>query len=213
MPKVKNKKLKESSKRWVERQINDQYVLKAKKLGYRSRAAFKIIEINKKFKVIRKDDVVIDLGAAPGGWSQVASKICKKVIAIDLLAMSTIPRVNFFLGNFSDQGSIESVQGLLGSTKANVIMSDMSPNVCGIQKVDHIRIMNLAEAVFDFAEMFLANDGVMIIKMFQGGSEGSFLAKVKRKFCKVQHFKPKSSRKESTELYLIAMNYLQTNQE
>ena len=206
--KIKNKKLKKSSRDWLARQINDPFVVLAKKEGYRSRASFKILEIQEKFKIFKKNSTVIDLGAAPGGWSQVISKVCtNKIIAIDLLEMDPLPNVEFIKGDFLDQENISKINTLLNGKKADIIMSDMAPSTCGIQKVDHIRIMNLIEEVFEFCKESLEIGGTMVVKVFQGGAEQNFLKELKTYFQKIQHFKPKSSRKESPETYLIALGF------
>ncbi len=206
---VKNKRLKESSRVWMQRHLNDPFVAKAQKEGYRSRAAFKILEIQDKFKVFNKESIVVDLGAAPGGWSQVISKKCKQVIAIDLLDMDPLPNVDFIIGDFLKEESLKMLDTIINSAKVDVVMSDMAPSTCGIRKIDHLRIMALAEAVFEFAEKNLKQGGSMIIKVFQGGAEQQLLNKIKHSFQKVQHFKPKSSRKESPETYLIAMDFIE----
>jgi 23S rRNA (uridine2552-2'-O)-methyltransferase len=205
---IKNKKLKEFSRKWVARQLRDPYVALAKKHGYRSRAAFKLLEINEKFKVFKMGDVVIDLGAAPGGWSQILSKFCGRVIAVDLLDMDPLPNVEFLSGDFSDENTIQKIKSLLGREKTNAILSDMAPKTCGIKKVDHIRIMSLAEEVFEFSKMFLEKGGALVIKMFHGGTEKNLLNDLKTCFKNVYHFKPNSSRKESVEVYIVASNFL-----
>ncbi|MDR1391450.1 MAG: RlmE family RNA methyltransferase [Holosporales bacterium] len=208
---VKNKRLKKSSRSWIERQLNDQFVLKAKKEGYRSRAAFKILEIQNKFNIMNNKSIVIDLGAAPGGWSQVVSQISKKVIAIDLLDMEPIPNVDFIKSDFLDESSIDLLKKMLPGRKADVVMSDMSPSTCGIKKVDHLRIINLVEAVYEFCQTSLNQGGMMIAKLFQGGADIELLSDLKKNFNKVIHFKPNSSRKESSEIYLIAVGYKGTS--
>lgn len=207
---IKNKKLTKSSKNWLQRQMNDQYVSKAKALGYRSRAAFKIIEINNKYKIFNRDSIVIDLGAAPGGWSQIAAQQVKKVIAIDLLEMESITNVNFITGDFLN--CYDVLCDMLHGLKANVVMSDMAPNTCGIKKVDHIRIMNLVESVYDFCTTNLAPNGCMIAKVFQGGADSNFLKIIKNSFKKISHFKPQSSRKESAEMYIVCLGYKDKHQ-
>lgn len=204
---IKNKKMKESSRKWLIRQIKDPYVALAKKQGYRARSSFKLIEINKKFKILRENDIVVDLGAAPGGWSQVASKICKRVISVDLLEMDPLPKVDFFVGDFLEESTVKTLEQHLEGQKADVILSDMAPKTCGIKKIDHIRIMNLIEEVFEFSKMFLKYGGVMVVKVFQGGTENSLLTELKKHFVKIAHFKPESSRKESVEMYLVAMGF------
>lgn len=205
--KVHNKKLKESSRKWLQRQFSDPFVAKARAVGYRSRAAFKILEIQEKFKLVDRNSIVIDLGAAPGGWSQVISKICKKVIAMDLLDMDPIPGVDFIKGDFLDEKNISKIKEMLSDNKADIIISDMAPNTCGIKKVDHLRIMGLLEAIFEFCQSSLKEGGSMIAKVFQGGAEQDFLKAINQRFKKVIHFKPNSSRKESPEIYLIATGF------
>lgn len=201
------KKLKPSSKNWLLRHINDPYVAMAKKQGYRSRSSFKILEIEEKYKIFNKTSLVIDLGSAPGGWSQIVSEIVEQVIAIDLLEMPSLPNVNFVCGDFLEQQSLDKITFLMDGKLANVVMSDMAPNTCGIQKIDHIRIMVLLEEVFLFCKLALNESGVMIAKVFQGGATAEFLNEVKKLFQRVYHFKPKSSRKKSTELYLVCIGF------
>jgi 23S rRNA (uridine2552-2'-O)-methyltransferase len=200
--KVEHKGLKRSSADWIRRQINDPYVELAKREGYRSRSAYKLIEIQKRFGIIRKSSAVIDLGSSPGGWSQVASQISSDVSAIDILDMQPIAGVNFVKGDFLDP----AIQQMF-TKKFDVIMSDMSPNTCGIKKVDHIRIMNLVENVFDFARSRLEVGGSVIAKVFQGGAESDLLKVLKKEFSKVSHMKPKASRKESSETYIISIGF------
>lgn len=204
---IKNKKLKKSSRDWLQRQFNDPFVTLARKEGYRSRAAFKILEIQKKFKIANKDSIVVDLGAAPGGWSQVIAKICKQIIAIDLLDFEPIPNVDFIKGNFLENSTIEKIKSLLGGQKVDLIMSDMAPNTCGIKKVDHLRIINLIEEVFDLSKVILKPQGSLVLKTFQGGASEPLFSEVNRAFKKVTYFKPNSSRKESSEMYLIALGF------
>ena len=207
MIKIRNKKLTESSKKWLIRQINDPYVEKAKAEGYRSRAAYKIIEIQRKFNLIDKNSIVLDLGAAPGGWSQVVSKIAKKVVAIDLLDMLPIQNVEFVKGDFTDEDNMKHLENLLQGEKADIVLSDMAPNTCGIQKVDHLRIVGLLETVFDFSKNVLNKNGSFVAKVFQGGTENELLSQMKQYFKNIKHFKPMSSRKESPEIYLVAMGF------
>lgn len=209
---ILKKKLKKSSRSWLMRQMNDPFVARAKKEGYRSRASYKLIEIQKKYNIIHKNDIVIDLGSAPGGWSQVASKICSKIIALDLLEMEPIPNVEFIQGNFLENKTIDKLSQIIGNNKSNVILSDMAPSTCGIKKIDHLRIMNLIEEVFEFAKKFLGSNGSMVVKVFQGGTENYLLAELKKYFKKISHFKPDSSRKESSEMYLVAIGFLGKNE-
>lgn len=180
---------------------------KAKELGYRSRAAFKFLEIQEKFKIIKKDNVVVDLGAAPGGWSQIASRFAKKVVAIDLLQMEALPNVEFIQGDFLEEEGLAQIKEKLNFEFADAIISDMAPSTCGIPKIDHIRIMNLVEEVFEFCKSNLKPGGNMVAKVFQGGAEQSLLTELKKSFSKIAHFKPNSSRKESPEMYLIALGF------
>ena len=206
---VKNKSLKLSSRNWINRQINDEYVIKAKQMGYRSRAAFKILEIQEKYKILNNTSVVVDLGAAPGGWSQVISPLCKKIIAVDLLQMNPLPNVEFIQGDFLDENCINIINEKLNNSKIDVILSDMAPNTCGIQKVDHLRIMNILEHVYEFAKITLNNGGTLVAKVFQGGAFNEINNKIKKDFKQVFNFKPKSSRKKSTELYIICKGFRQ----
>ena len=204
---IKNKNLKESSKKWLQRQMSDQYVEKAKKAGYRSRAAYKILEIQRKFKILDTRSIVLDLGAAPGGWSQVVANIAKKVIAIDLLDMAPIPNVHFIQGDFTEERNMQTLIQLLEKEKADAVLSDMAPNTCRIKKIDHMRIINLLEDVYDFSTKILKPGGSLVAKVFQGGATNNLLHNLKQSFTKVRHFKPLSSRKESLEIYLIAQGY------
>jgi 23S rRNA (uridine2552-2'-O)-methyltransferase len=201
------KNFKESSKRWIKRQLNDPFVFSAKQKGYRSRASFKIIEIQKKFETFQKNQLVIDLGAAPGGWSQIVSRYGCNIIAVDLLKMDDLPNVSFIQGDFLSEEVLTKIDNLAASTGADVIMSDMAPPVCGIKKIDYLRISLLAESVFEFTKTNLKENGTMIIKVFQGGTKTQLLAEIKQRFRKIVHFKPKASRKESSEIYLVATGF------
>ena len=204
---IKNKKLTESSKKWLQRQMNDPYVEKAQKAGYRSRASYKILEIQRRFKIFDKHSIVLDLGAAPGGWSQVVANIAKKVIAIDLLDMEPIQNVQFIKGDFTEEKNMQILIGLLENEKADTVLSDMAPNTCGIKKIDHLRIINLLEDVYAFSTSILKPGGSLVAKVFQGGATNELLRKFKQSFTRVRHFKPIASRKESSEMYLIAQGY------
>ncbi|MDR2008844.1 MAG: RlmE family RNA methyltransferase [Alphaproteobacteria bacterium] len=203
-----NKKRSLSSQTWLKRQLNDIYVKSAKAEGYASRAAYKLIEINDKYKILKPNSRVIDLGAAPGGWSQVAAK-CRpsKLIAVDLLDITPIAGVNAIKGDFTEPQIIQEIRNLLGEEAADVVMSDMAPNTTGSKSLDHLRIMNLVELTFNFATEVLAEGGVMVAKVFQGGTEAKLLAEIKQRFKQVEHFKPPASRKESAEIYLIAKGF------
>lgn len=211
-----NKKRTLSSQTWLRRQINDIYVKAAKQDGYASRAAYKIIEINNKYKVLKSNSKVVDLGAAPGGWTQVASQILfknkknnldAKLIAVDLLDITPIENVDIVKGDFTDTEVINQIKTLLGGEKANLVMSDMAPNTTGSRSLDHLRIMNLVELTFLFSIEVLEDGGSMVAKVFQGGTENKLLAEIKQSFKTVSHFKPPASRKESSEMYLIATGF------
>lgn len=202
-----------SSTRWLERQLNDPYVAAAKHEGLRSRAAFKIQEMDDKYKFLKRGAVVVDLGAAPGGWSQVAAERCKaisgtgQVAAIDYLDVEALPGVDFIKMDFMDDGAEEALLALLKDGRADVVMSDMAAPTVGHQRTDHLRIMALAEAAADFACRILRPGGVFVCKVFQGGTEQTLLDILKRNFKTVRHVKPPASRKDSAELYVLATDY------
>jgi 23S rRNA (uridine2552-2'-O)-methyltransferase len=197
-----------SSRLWLERQLNDPYVGRAKREGYRSRAAYKLIEIDDKHRLIKPGGRVVDLGAAPGGWSQVAAKRVGegRVVAIDLLPMDAIAGVEFLQLDFLDPSAPEKLKALLGG-KADVVLSDMAANATGHRQTDHLRIMALAEAAADFAREVLAPGGAFLCKVLQGGTEATLLAQLKRDFSIVKHVKPAASRADSAELYLLATGF------
>jgi 23S rRNA (uridine2552-2'-O)-methyltransferase len=209
MKKIKTAKgRKISSIKWIERQLNDPYVAKAKAEGYRSRAAYKIKEIDAKTKILKKGQVVVDLGAAPGGWSQVAmEKGCKHVVAIDLLPIDEIPGVTFFQMDFMDDEAPDVLIKALGGEKADVVMSDIAHNTVGHRNTDHTKIMLLVEAAYEFALEVLKPHGAFVAKVFQGGTEGELLVRMKRDFKTVKHLKPPSSRKESPETFVVAQGF------
>ncbi len=209
MKKIKTAKgRKISSIKWIERQLTDPYVARAKKDGYRSRAAYKIKEIDEKAHLLKKGQVVVDLGAAPGGWCQVAvEKGCKHVVAIDLLEMDEIPGVTFFQMDFMDDNAPDVLLNALGGEQADVVMSDIAHNTVGHRNTDHNKIMALVEAGYDFAIEILKPNGAFVAKVFQGGTEGELLARMKKDFKSVKHIKPPSSRKESPETYVVATGF------
>jgi 23S rRNA (uridine2552-2'-O)-methyltransferase len=205
----KSRKL--SSKLWLERQLNDPYVARAQREGYRSRAAYKLAEIDDKARFLKKGARVIDLGAAPGGWSQVAAKRVGsprqgRVVAIDVLVMEPIAGVDFAQLDFLDPSAPETLKAMLGG-RADVVLSDMAANATGHAKTDHLRIMALVEAAGDFAREVLKPGGAFLTKVLQGGTEASLLAVLKRDFANVKHVKPPASRADSAELYLLATGY------
>jgi 23S rRNA (uridine2552-2'-O)-methyltransferase len=196
-----------ASAEWLRRQLNDPYVVAAKQQGWRSRAAFKLLELDDRFHVIRRDAVAVDLGAAPGGWTQVAIRRgAGKVVSVDLLRMDPIPGATLLLGDFNDPDVASQLADVLGC-KADLVLSDMAPNTTGHAATDHLRIMALAEMAAAFAREVLACDGSFVAKVFQGGSERAMLDALKRDFTSVRHAKPPASRKESSELYVVAMGF------
>ena len=200
-----------SSQRWLERQLNDPYVAAAKRDGWRSRAAFKLIEIDDKHHILKPGRVVVDLGAAPGGWSQVASRRVRsaegegQVVAIDYLAFDAIPGVEIVEMDFMDEAAPERLKALLRGGRADVVLSDMAAPTTGHTKTDHLRIMGLAEAALAFALDVVRPGGAFLCKVFQGGSERELLDAMKRGFATVRHVKPPASRADSAELYVLAM--------
>jgi 23S rRNA (uridine2552-2'-O)-methyltransferase len=202
-----------SSQRWLERQLNDPYVAAAQREGYRSRAAYKLIEIDDKQRLLRPGRRVVDLGAAPGGWSQVAAARVRslegrgQVVAIDLLAMAPLPGVVVLEDDFMAPTAPARLQALLREGRADVVLSDMAAQGTGHVRTDHLRIMALAEAAADFALEVLAPGGAFVCKMFQGGSERLLLQRLKQAFASVRHVKPPASRAESAELYLTATQF------
>ena len=200
-----------SSKRWLQRQLNDPYVARARREGYRSRAAFKLIEIDDKANFLRKGARVVDLGAAPGGWSQVAARRVGapeqgRVVAIDILPMDVLPGVEFAQLDFLDASVPARLRAMLGGP-ADVVMTDMAANATGHARTDHLKIMALVEAAADFARDVLAPGGTFVAKVLQGGTEASLLATLKRDYKSVKHVKPPSSRPDSAELYLLASGF------
>ena len=196
-----------ASARWLARQLNDPYVTAAKQQGWRSRAAFKLLELDDKFQLIHKGFRVLDLGAAPGGWTQVAVKRgAASVLALDLLPIDPIHGASIRQGDFIDPDMPEQLLAELGGT-ADLVLSDMAPNTTGHASTDHIRIVALAEMALDFAIRILSPGGAFVAKVFQGGSEKQILDVLKRNFATVRHAKPPSSRKESSELYVVAKGF------
>ena len=196
-----------ASARWLARQLNDPYVTAAQKQGWRSRAAFKLLELDDRFHLIRKGTRVLDLGAAPGGWTQVAVKQgAASVLAIDLLPIDPVHGATILQGDFTDPDMPDRLTTELGGS-VDLVLSDMAPNTTGHASTDHIRIVALAELALHFAIRILAPGGAFVAKVFQGGSEKSILDVLKQNFASVRHAKPPSSRKESSELYVVAMGF------
>jgi 23S rRNA (uridine2552-2'-O)-methyltransferase len=196
-----------ASQQWLKRQLNDPYVAAAQAQGWRSRAAFKLIEMDDRYELIKPGMRVLDLGAAPGGWSQVAKKRgAGPVVALDLLPVDPISGVTMLEGDFNDDDMPARLEAALGG-KADLVLSDMAPNTTGHNATDHLRIIALAELALDFAVKVLAPGGAFVAKVFQGGSEKQMLAPMKLLFANVRHAKPPASRKESSELYVVATGF------
>ena len=196
-----------ASQEWLKRQLNDPYVAAAQAQGWRSRAAFKLIEMDDRYHLIRPGMRVVDLGAAPGGWCQVARKRgAGEVVALDLLPMDPVTGVTMLQGDFNDPDMPARLEAALGG-KADLVLSDMAPNTTGHNATDHLRIIALAELALDFAMKVLAPGGGFVAKVFQGGSEKQMLAPMKLAFATVRHAKPPASRKESSELYVVATGF------
>jgi 23S rRNA (uridine2552-2'-O)-methyltransferase len=210
MARLKDQKRRTSSSRaWLERQLSDPYVARAKREGFRSRAAYKLAEIDDKYKVLKSGARVVDLGAAPGGWSEIAAKRVGakgRVIALDILDMKPLPGVEFLHLDFLDETAPARLKKILGG-KADVVLSDMAANATGHRQTDHLRIMALAEAAVLFAREVLAPGGVFLCKVLQGGTEATLLTELKRDFESVKHVKPPASRSDSAELYLLARGF------
>jgi len=202
-----------SSRAWLERQISDPYVARAKREGFRSRAAYKLAEIDDRYHVLKPGARVIDLGAAPGGWSEIAARRVGangRVIALDILKMKPIPEVESLQLDFLDEAAPQRLKAMLGGKaqgKVDVVLSDMAANATGHRQTDHLRIMALAEAAAHFAREVLADGGSFLCKVLQGGTEAALLAELKRDFASVKHVKPLASRSDSAELYLLARGF------
>ena len=196
-----------SSKQWLRRHVSDPYVQRSKREGYRSRSAYKLTEIDDRDKLIKPAQVVVDLGAAPGGWSQVAAKRVGKggaVIAIDLLEMEPVPGVDFVQGDFTKGSGLKAIAASLAGRKADIVLSDMAPNMSGIAVSDQARSMELAELARDFALLQLQPEGVFLVKIFQGAGYDEYLKSLRAAFHKVVIRKPDASRDESAEQFLLA---------
>lgn len=202
-----------SSQRWLERQLNDPYVTAAKREGFRSRAAFKLAELDGKLRFLKPGRRVLDLGAAPGGWTQVAVDRVRaaggggQVVAVDILAMDPVPGAEVVRLDFMAPEAPEQIRALLQGGRADVVLSDMAAPGTGHARTDHLRIMGLAEAAAEFALEVLSPGGTFVCKVFQGGTERALLDRLKRSFATVRHVKPPASRAESAELYLVATGF------
>jgi len=212
---AKGRKL--ASTRWLQRQLNDPYVEEAKRQGYRSRAAFKLIEIDDKHRLLKPGGIVIDLGAAPGGWSQVAAARVKaadgqgKVIAADLTDIEPVPGVTFMQVDVTDAEAGEFICGGLKGARADVVLSDMAAASTGHRQTDHLRVVSLAEAALDIAEDVLKPGGAYLAKVLQGGASGDLLTRLRQGFAKVAHVKPKASRQGSAEMYVLGTGFRGTS--
>lgn len=205
-----------SSQRWLQRQLNDPFVSAAKALGYRSRAAFKLKQMNERYKLLKKGMRVLDLGATPGGWSQIAAELvgtsgerAGRVLAVDINPMDPLPGVAFLQQDFLAEGAEARIEAALGG-RADAVLSDMAAPSTGHRQTDHLRIMALAEAAGAFAISVLAPGGFFVCKVLQGGSERDLLTMLKKSFTVVRHVKPEASRSDSSELYVLATGFRET---
>ena len=202
-----------ASTRWLSRQLNDPYVEEAKRRGYRSRAAFKLIEIDDRYRFLKLGISVVDLGAAPGGWSQIAAERVGsaegrgQVLAVDLEPIEPLPGVTVLALDASAEGAAAAIAAQLMGARADVVLSDMASPATGHRATDHLRVIALVEAALDLAEDVLKPGGTFLAKVFQGGAGGELVAWLKRSFVKVQHVKPKASRPESPEVYVLATGF------
>ncbi len=196
-----------ASQKWLSRQLNDPYVRAARQQGWRSRAAFKLLELDDRFHLIRRGARCVDLGAAPGGWTQVlVGRGAAQVVGVDLLPVDPVPGATLIEGDFTDDAMPGRLRDLLGA-KADLVLSDMAPNATGHTDTDHLRIIGLAELALHFALGMLAPGGAFVAKVFQGGTERALLDQMKRHFAQVRHAKPPASRKQSSELYVVATGF------
>lgn len=206
------KKRTKSSAAWLERQLNDPYVAAAKVQGWRSRAAFKLLEMDEELKILKPGQKIVDLGSAPGGWLQVLVGKVKpettggRIVGIDYLKMDPVPGTKILEMDFTDDAAPEKLQKALGA-KADIVLSDMAAPTTGHHQTDHLNIMGLVEIAYDFAKQVLKPDGVFLAKVFQGGTEKELLAMLKKDFIKVKHIKPPASRKESSEMYVVGLGF------
>ena len=206
------KRRKASSTRWLERQLNDPYVARAHAEGYRARSAYKLVELDDRYHLLAPGKRVIDLGAAPGGWSQISAERVRStnarplIVAIDTLAMDPIPGVIVLKQDFLDEAAPDAIRAALGNL-ADVVLSDLAAPTTGHRKTDHFRTIALCEAAADFAVTILKPGGDFVAKVFRGGTEGDLLARLKRDFTTLHHVKPPASRAQSVELYLVAQGF------
>ncbi|WP_201575546.1 RlmE family RNA methyltransferase [Psychrobacter sp. H8-1] len=205
---IENKKLSKSSSAWMKEHIDDHYVQKAQKDGYRARAAYKLLEINEKTNLIKKGMTVVDLGSAPGSWSQVASKLVGEkgiLIASDILPMDNLPDVTFIQGDFREADVFDTIMAEVGDRQVDVVLSDMAPNTAGNSAIDQPRMMYLCELAVDFALETLPEGGALIMKVFQGEGAQELRKQMQSKFSKIRSIKPAASRPRSKEMFWIAI--------
>jgi 23S rRNA (uridine2552-2'-O)-methyltransferase len=205
----RTRRRKTSSSEWLQRQLNDPYVAEAQRRGFRSRAAFKLIQLDERFHLLKPGLRVVDLGCAPGGWAQVVAErvgAAGHVVGIDLNVMDPVPRATIMQGDFRDPMLAQQIRQALGGP-ADLVLSDMAAPATGHAPTDHLRTVALAEDAFAFAETLLKPGGAFVTKVFQGGAEGELLAALKRAFAEVRHAKPAASRAESAETYVVARGY------
>ena len=202
-----------SSARWLQRQLNDPYVAEAKAQGYRSRAAFKLLQLDEQLDLLKPGQNIVDLGAAPGGWTQIIIDKTKpettgaKIVALDILEMEDLPGAIVMKKDFMDNDAPEELKNALDGEKADLVISDIAPPTIGHKQTDHLRIMSLVEAAYYFAVEVLKPDGVFVAKVFQGGAESDLLADMRKQFKKVKHIKPKASRDDSSEIYVVGIGF------
>jgi 23S rRNA (uridine2552-2'-O)-methyltransferase len=198
-----------TSKQWMREHVNDPYVQLAQREGYRSRAAYKLLEIDARDHLLKSGMVVVDLGATPGGWSQVAAAKGCRVIALDLLPLQPLPGVEFIQGDFREDGVLAQLEQQLGGRPVGLVISDMAPNISGVAMSDQARAMQLAELALDFASQHLRPGGAFLVKVFQGAGFEAFIRLMRGRFDRVVTRKPKASRDRSSELYLLGLGKLE----
>ena len=204
---LKKKQKKESSNRWLRRQLNDEYYNRAKIDGFRSRSSYKLIQINEKFNFLGSRKSILDLGCSPGGWLQIADKFSPnncKILGIDIIDLKKLPNITFLKKDIFDAEIINKIKDFFDNKKIDLLMSDMSPNSSGNKNLDHIRIVSLVERVLEIANEILDKDGILVSKIFQGGAQGELIEKMKKNLNTIKYFKPKASRVVSAEIYLVA---------
>jgi 23S rRNA (uridine2552-2'-O)-methyltransferase len=196
--------------RWVDEHRRDPYAKRARKEDYRSRAAYKLLQINKKFRILHEGDAVLDLGCAPGGWSQVAAKVVGPkglVVGVDLEDVKPFPGLTFVRGDLNTDTTQAAVRACLLGRRADVVLSDMSPNISGTYSLDHLRSMMLAQLTVDFGMPLLSEGGHLVVKVFEGGDTGDLVSRLKTRFGRIKRYRPQATRKSSSELYIVALGH------